>query len=131
MMKDIGYAGVYHDGSSSIGATLEAPQKFNLAADALVFVVTAETRSSNGIAPQLEDLKFYVLDEQDQMHLTHMLPYPEEVACDENVGAIEATSATPRALICTTLRPEFIFQTLRIVVYFKGRERMGIIKLQH
>jgi len=118
MMKDIGYAGVYHGESAAIGATLEDPRKFNLAANTLVFVVTAEARGG-GVVPQMNDLRFYVLDEHDRMYNTEMIPYSDNA------------EDAPSTLICTELRPEFVFQSLRLVVYFKDCERMGIIQLRH
>ena len=131
MMKTIGYAGVYYGETMTVGATLEDPQKFNLDANTLVFIVTAEARGCIDTIPQMEDLKFYIMDEHDQMHSTDMMSHPSESSINADDAETETAKNTSCALIYTTLHPEFIFQDLRMVVYFKNRERMGIIKLQH
>ncbi len=110
MLKHLGYDGAYHDENISVSVLLENPLEHGLDLATIVFSVTTRAKDGAASVPSMEDLTFYLMDEDNRLYNTRMV-------------------RAPYKLIYTDLKHEFLFQDLRLVFYYRPYERLEIIGL--
>lgn len=128
MLKNLGYFGAYHDPSISVGVLLENPLHCGMESSKLVFSVTVKDSRSRTKGCGFKDCTFYIMDEQNHIYNAGKAP-----GTQPNIETTEAEeeSCRPAGLIFTDFRPEFLFQNLRIAVYFEGEGQLHLIELRH
>ena len=128
MLKNLGYAGTYHDNCISVSALLENPLICGLEATSIVFSIEVRAKSGGNNTPRLENFIFYIMDEDNRLFNTYSAPYlkhnKEIVPDDEPVRRLNG-------LIHTSLRHEFLYQNLRIAFYYEPCKKIDIIELKH
>lgn len=130
MLKNLGYAGVYHDERISVSVLLENPLDLRLQPAVLAFSVMLRTKNSiPGIPAIPEDFTFYVIDEAHRMYNTTSTPY-FNVDTKNDPFDVEPTRR-PDMIIHTEFRHEFMFQDLCIAFYYRPEQKINIIRLQH
>jgi len=125
LLKNLKFSGVYHDESVSVHVTLENPADYSLDASALLFSVTVKDKSGGALSPK--DVNFYIMDEANHMYNTHCLPAPSDEGCIED----NEPAYRPGWLIVTDFKPDFLYQDLRVVFYFKPCQKINVIELNH
>jgi len=123
MLKNKGYTGAYNDENISVGVLLENPLNYKLEAVQLVFSITVANKDDNS-SLKTNDFAFYIMEETNQLHNTHII-IPEVIPNDNE------SVHPPHVLICTELKPEFLFQDLRIAFFYVPYGKIHIIKLKH
>jgi len=106
---------------------LENPVDFGLAASALTFSVTVSAKNGNGTAPRPEDFTFYLMDKADHLYNTRYTPCPDV----ETDPGYDEPMPCPDWLIYTDFRPEFLYQDLRIVFYYRPAQTFNVIVLRN
>ena len=127
MLKNLGYAGVYHDKNISVSLLLENPLEHNLEATVLVFSVALRTKNSD-TDMILDDFTFYIMDETNRLYNTQSMPYLKPAI---EIKDDDEPIRYPVGLIHTEFKHEFLFQELRVAFYYQPYEKINIIKLQH
>ena len=127
MLKNYGYAGAYRDESISVGVLLENPQDYGLEESALAFSVTVKAKNHEAI--RLEDFTFYIMDEDNCLYNAQNISY-SDLAVEDKLDYDEPLHR-PDGLLHTSLQYRFLFQDLRIAFYYRGYEKINIIRLQH
>ena len=121
MLKNFGYGGVYRDDDVTIGITLENPLDYDLSADVLAFEVKTESKHSGVDAPQTNGITLYIMDEDNRMYNAR------NTECKRSDTELNKHTW----LITTDLKPELLYQAIRVAFYYKPHDRIHIIKLQH
>ena len=129
MLKNYGYSGFYRDDLISISVLLENPAGYNFQATSLLFsvLIKVKTTGTNDLYP--DDFTFYIMDEKNQLHNTQVASYPA-ISTEIN-SKTEKQVHRPDRLIVTDFNHDFLFQDLRIAFYYRGFDKIHIIKLQH
>jgi hypothetical protein len=125
MLKNKGIAGAYHDENISVGVLLENPLDYGLEATELVFSVTL-TAKTESAALNSKDFAFYIMDEENCLCNTRFIPYSDLKAPYD-----DEPTRRPDTLICAELKPEFLFQDIRVSFYYVPGGKIHIITLKH
>ena len=130
MLKDFGYAGTYRNDDISVDAILENPLNYGLKADLLAFLVTIKHKHDNVHALRLEDFKFYLMDESDQLHNVRSV---EDISLDAIVTAANESDSPHilKTLITIDLKHELLYQDIRIAFCYQSQDCIKIINLNH
>jgi hypothetical protein len=120
MMEGTGYGGSYHDDDISVNITLEDPGMHNLDVNRLAFKVTVASKRVDGVL-HVEDFKFYLMTDDNSVKNVEFTP----------IETIKHKDTPPPicGLIHTELMYEYLFQCLRIGVYYQPHERIHLISL--
>jgi len=127
MLKNSGYSGTYHDNEISIGVLLENPSDYEIDVTELVFSFTLTAKNADCLKP--EDFTFYVMDETNRLYNAGVITY--SALLDETNPQDDEPTRCSDGLICVKLKPEFLFQDLRIAFLYRRYEKICIIELKH
>jgi len=122
MLKHLKFSGAFHDDNLSVNVTLENPADYRFQTTSLLFNVTVNSKCSNSTAPNLEDFTFYVMDEANHLHNTQIIKHPRP---------IDSGGAAHEILVYTGFKRDFLFQDLRVAVYYHPYQSINIIELRH
>ena len=128
MLKDFAYQGAYRNKDMDISFMLENPLVHDITADTLVFKVIIKTRDGDIDAPSLDRFSFYLMDEAATIHKFELVP-----CWGANAATIKGDDEPQCSccLIYTGLRPEFLFQDLRIVLYERQYNKLELVRLEY
>ena len=127
MLKNLGYAGTYHDKNIAVNMLMENPLDCGLESSALVFSVNLG--SKKGDIPKLNDFTFYFMDEANRLYNTHSTSNPNLIIKTDTDD--DEPARRPDGLIHADFRHEFLFQELRIAFYYQPYKKIEIIELRH
>lgn len=125
MLKRLSYDGTYRDETLSVGVSLENPTEHGLELSTLTFGVTVRAKNGDGSPLKLDNFTFYVMDEANRLYNTRVVPVSAVVSPSDDDEPVRQ----PDGLICTGLRPDFLFQDLRVGFFYRPYESVKIIGL--
>lgn len=129
MLKNLGYYGTYHDQNVSVSVLLENPLNYGVESSKLAFSVMVKNKQNSAETLDFKNCTFYIMDEKNHIYNTEkVFGVPPTI---EATAVEDETICRPDGLIFADFRPEFLFQTLRIVVYCESCRQFYVIELKH
>ena len=122
MLKQLKFSGIYYDDDLSVNITLENPYEHNFTEEHLLFSVKVRNKGNDGNFPKTEDFTLYIMDEANCMYNTK----PATTADFGN--KLESNLIW---LVFTEFKRDFLFQDMRIAVYYHPYQIISIINLNH
>jgi hypothetical protein len=129
MLSNHGYTGFYRDESLYVDVMLENPLDYGIDASMLVFSVRIVLKNGDADAFSQDDFTFYLMDNDNSLYSVQNAPYSIQ-------GAYAALDngelpKTLRGLITAELRPELLYQDMRVGFMYRPYDRIELITLRH
>lgn len=126
MLNDLGFFGTYKDDAMKVDIVFRNPLDYNLKADTMVFGILITPKKSGTF--QLDDFRFYIMDRDNRLYNANNIPESSLEAITTEEMEKESPN-TLRGFILTELKPEYLYQDIRIAFYHGNR--FEVIVLEH
>ena len=128
MLKNSGYSGAYRDDDITVDVIMENPLNHGLNADTLAFGVMVKPANNSTVSPRLDDVAFYIMDEANNLYNTRTAVWKRSDAETDDPDD-DKSAHTLRQLIYAALKPEWLYQDMRVAFHYKEHDFIGIISL--
>jgi len=124
MLKNLTYSGIYIDYNISVHITLENPALYGFEPSSLLFNLSFKSKNDTN-TPKLKDFTFYIMDEANRLYNTYTTTVPDIDIPNSEPGC------KPDGQIHAAFHPHFLFQDLRIALYYQPYRTIHIFDLSH
>ena len=122
MLKHLKFSSIFHDDDLSVNVTLENPLDHGFTAEYLLFSMAVKTKNGNGNPLGMENFTVYIMDEANYMYNTQHTTL---------AGPNDEPEPKLEWMVFTEFKRDFMFQDLRIAVYYHPYQSISIINLNH